>query len=58
MTMAWKRLQHIYDDLIRAMHARHVHARGCKGCNRCRVVEEAVKKARADYDASLREYIG
>lgn len=56
--MSWKRLQQIFDDLIRALYARHTHARVCRGCDRCREADEATKKARVAYDAGLREYIG
>lgn len=53
MSAEWKRLQQLFDDAIRALHARHTHARACSGCVRCRVVDEAAKKALADYDDAL-----
>jgi hypothetical protein len=56
--MTLKHLQQLFDDLIRALHARHAHAQVCRGCDRCRVAAEAEKNARAGYDAGLREYIG
>lgn len=56
--MTLKHLQHLFDDLIRALHARHVHARECRGCDHCRVVEENAQKAHEAYDTGLREYIG
>ncbi len=58
MSRAWEHLKRLFDDLIRALHARHAHAQVCRGCDRCRVVEEAANKALADYEAGLREYIG
>ncbi len=57
--MAWEHLKRLFNDLIRALHARHTHARECViGCDRCRVADEAARKAREAYDAGLREYIG
>lgn len=52
-------LQQLYDRMIRALHARHVHARECAtGCDRCRLADDSARQAREAYEAGLREHIG
>ena len=57
--ITWKRLQQLFDDLIRALRARHSHARECViGCDRCLDATTAARMARETYERALREHIG